>query len=105
MEVKHVARVGLPSRRLAQEQRKLPIDDGMLGQVVKNEQRVLSAVPEILRDTAGGVGRDPLGARCSIGGPDDKHRSVSRAMCANRINDPCHGGRFLTDSGIDADHV
>ena len=47
MQIKHIAREGLAPRRAAQQEGNLTISHGLLGQIVINNQRILSAITEI----------------------------------------------------------
>ena len=60
MRVEDVAGVRLAAGRIAEQERDLPVDDGVLGQVVDHQQRVSALVAEVFGDGAGGVGRHPL---------------------------------------------
>ena len=55
VEIEHVAGIGFAARRAAQQQRDLAVGDGLLGQVVIDDQRVLAAVAEVLAHRAARV--------------------------------------------------
>jgi hypothetical protein len=44
VHVEHVARVGLAARRAAQQQRELAVGDGLLRQIVVDDERVAAAL-------------------------------------------------------------
>ena len=58
MEIKHVAGVGFPSGRTAEQQGDLPVGHGLLGQVVIDDQHMAALIHEILADGRAGIGRD-----------------------------------------------
>ena len=67
MQVKNVTGIGLAAGRLARQQRELAMGRGMLGQIVDDDQRVLTVIPEIFGDRETRERRDPLqpgGGRC-----------------------------------------
>ena len=105
MDVEHVARIGLASRRLAGEQRNLAVRGGMLGHVVDDDQRVLAAVAEILGHREAGEGCDPLQAGRRRRARHDEDAAFRRAVTSNRIDDALDRGRLLADRDVDADDV
>lgn len=48
VQVENVTRVGLTTRRTTQEQGHLTVGDGLLGQIVVDDQSVLAVVTEVL---------------------------------------------------------
>jgi hypothetical protein len=60
VQIEHVAGIGFAARRTAQQQRDLAIGDGLLGQIVINDQGVFAVVHEVLAHGAAGVGRQVL---------------------------------------------
>ena len=94
VEVEDVARVGLATRRAAQQQRHLPVGVGVLGEVVVDDERVLAVVEEVLRHRAARVGRHVLDRRGLVGrgGDDDRAcraRPRPRASGRGRRRSPC----------------
>ena len=72
VQVEDVARVGLASRRAAQQQRHGAVGLGLLGQVVEDDQDVLAVVHPVLADGRAGVGGEVLEAgRVGRRGRDD----------------------------------
>ena len=118
MEVEHVTRVGLTTGRAAEQERELAVGDGLLAEVIVNEQRVLGhglavgerlarllACPhEVLAHRAAGVGRDVLhrGGVGAARGDDDG--VVHRALLFERLHHAGNGRLFLADGDVDADH-
>src|SRR5690606_39071023 len=105
VQVEHVAGVRLASRRAAQQQRDLPVGPGLLGQVVVDDQRVLTAVAEVLAHRAARVGRQVLHrGRIGRAGCDDDgvgHRA-GLFQLAHHVGDR---RRLLADRDVDADQV
>ena len=115
MQIEHVARVGFAARRAAQQQRDLAIGDGLLGQIVVHDQRVLAVVHEVLAHGAAAVGREILHRGRHRGGRRDddgvRHRAVlfelahhvgDRALLLSDGDvDALNAGALLIDDGID----
>ena len=110
VQVEDVARVRLAAGRAAQQQRKLPVRLGLLGQVVVDAQDVLGrlaflALPhEVLADGAAGVGRDVLERRRIRRAGRDHDGVVHRAVRLERLHHAGHGRLLLADGDVDADH-
>ena len=102
VQIEHVAGIGFAARGAAQQQRNLAIGNGLLGQVVIHDQRVLAVVHEVLAHGAAAVGSEVLhrGGHGCGGGNDDgvTHRAVLFEL-AHHIGD---GALFLSDRDIDA---
>ncbi len=102
MEIEHVARVGFTSRRTTQQQGNLAIGHGLLGQIVIDDQRVFTAIAEVLAHGAAGVGCQEL-QRCGFGsrGRDDDGVGQSAVLfqLAYHVGD---GRLLLTDGHVDA---
>jgi hypothetical protein len=87
VEVEHVARVRLAARRAAEEQRHLAVRDGLLGEIIVDDQRVAAVVAEVLGHGDAGVRRDEL-QRGRLGGAGDDHRRVlHRARLGEAVDD------------------
>ena len=80
MQIEDVSRVRLSARGSSQQQRDLTIGDRLLGQIVINDQRVLTAVAVVLTHGATRKRREVLHRRRirSVGGHHDRvvHRAV-----------------------------
>ena len=115
MQVEHVTGIGFATRRAAQQQRNLTISHGLLGQIVVHDQRVFTAVAEVLAHGAARIRRDVLHCRrfrCG-GGNDDgvchgavlfqlAHHVGHRAgLLADRDVDALNAGTLLVDDGVD----
>ena len=102
MEIEHVARERFATRRAAQQQRDLTIGNGLLRQIVVDDERVLAVVHEVFTHGHTGISRQVLhrGRRRSGGGHDDRviHRAVLFEL-AHHVGD---GRLLLTDRDVDA---
>ena len=105
MQVEDVARVGLAARRAAKQQRELTVGDGLLREIIVDDERVLAVVAEVLAHRAARVGRDELqrGRITRRGGDDDRvlHRAVLREL----VDHLRHGRLLLTGGDVDAEDV
>ena len=63
VEVEDVARIGLAARRPLQHERHLPVGDGVLGQIVVDDQRVHAVVHEPFAHRGAGKRREILAGR------------------------------------------
>ena len=117
MQVEDVTRIRLASRRAAQQQRQLAVSNGLLGQVVEDNQGVLSLVHPVLADRRPGVWRVHLqGGGVGGRGVDDdrvlqRPRLLQvgcdlgdrRVLLPDRNVDALHPGVGLVDDGVDQD--
>src|SRR5258708_6201698 len=102
MQVEHVARIGFTARRTAQQQRHLAIGDGLLGQIVIDDDGVHAVVAEIFGHGAAGERRDVL-HRGRIGsGRGDDDRIFQRALLFQHLDELGNGRALLADRDIDA---
>ena len=102
VQVEDVARVGLTTRRAAQQQRHGAVGLGLLGQVVEDDQDVLAVVHPVLADGRAGVGREVLEAR-RVRGRRRHDRGVLQR--AGLLEGTAHGGdgrALLADGDVDA---
>ena len=67
MQIEYVARISFAARRTAQQQRHLAVGDGLLGQVIIDDNGMHAVVAEILAHGAAGKRRQVLHRR-GIGG-------------------------------------
>ena len=105
VEVEHVAREGLASRRTAQKERNLAIRRGVLGKIVVDAQRVALVVAEILAHGAPGERRQVLHGG-GIGSRRQHHDGVLHgAVLFQGLHHLGDGGALLPDGDVDADHV
>src|SRR4029450_441166 len=102
MQVEPAARIGFAARRTAQQQRHLAIGDGLLGQVVIDDDRVHAVVAEKFAHGAGGEGSDVLHRRRIRSGGSDDDRVLQRALLFQHLDELRDGGALLADRDIDA---
>ena len=105
MDVENVARKGLTSWRTAQQKRNLAIDRRVLGEIVDHKKHVAPGPHEVLSHGAGGIGRQPLQARCGTGFADNEETALRRTITAHRFDHLRDRRRPLADRGVDADYV
>src|SRR5690606_24392913 len=117
VQIEHVAGIRFASGRTAQQQGDLAIGPGLLGQIVINDQRVLTAVAVVLADGAAGEGCEVLhGGRIGCGGRNDHGVGQGavffqlahdggdrRSLLADGDVHALNTGAFLVDDGIDRD--
>ncbi len=105
VKVEHIAGIGFPARRPAQQQRDLPVGPGVLGQVVVDDQRLLALLHELLAHGAAGIGGDIL-QRGRLGSRGDDDDGVLHGVVLfQRGHHLGHLGQLLADGHIDADQV
>ena len=117
MQIENVTRVGFTSWRTAQQQGDLAISYGLLGQVIIDDQRVFTAVTEVLTHGATGI-RSQVLQSSRFGGRGNHHDGVGQGavlfqlahhvgdgggLLANRNVDTLNAGIFLVDDGVDRD--
>ncbi len=101
MEVEDVAREGFTARRTTQQQGHLAVGHGLLGQIVIDDQRVFTAVAEVLAHGAAGVGGEEL-HRGRIGGAGGDHDGVLHGAVLFELAHHVGDGRLLlTDGHVD----
>src|SRR5690606_6151601 len=105
VQVEDVTRIGFAARRAAQQQRDLAIGPGLLGQVVVDDQGILTARAEVLAHGAAGVRGDVL-HRGRVGGRGGDHDGVlHRAVLLELAHDVRDRGGLLADRDVDAGEV
>lgn len=80
VEVEDVTGVGLTTRGTAEQQGHLTVSDGLLGQVVIHNQRVLAVVTEVLAHGGTSVGGEVLEGG-GIGGGGRHNDGVLQGIC------------------------
>jgi hypothetical protein len=102
MEIEDITRVSLSTRRSSEEEGHLSVGDGLLGEIVIDDESVLAVITEVLTDSAGRVGSEELkrSGVGSSGGNDDGvlHGHVD----LEGSHDVGNSGSLLTDGGVDA---
>ena len=102
MKVEDVTRVRLTTRRTTEEQRHLTVRDGLLGQVIKDDEGVLAIVTEPLSHGGTREGGEVL-QRSSLGGSGgDDDRVLHGIVLLERLDELGDGGALLTYRDVDA---
>mmetsp|Transcript_11960 Transcript_11960/g.27324 ORF Transcript_11960/g.27324 Transcript_11960/m.27324 type:complete len:259 (-) Transcript_11960:371-1147(-) len=105
VQVENVTRVGLTTRRPAQEQGHLAVGHSLLRQVVIENHSMLAVVAEVFCHGAARVWRQEL-ERCSIGGGGSDNRGVLQAIVlAQNLEELRDGGTLLANGHVDAVQV
>jgi hypothetical protein len=79
VKVKHITRISLTSWRTSKKQGHLTVSDGLLGEIVVNNETVHTVVTEVFTNSAAGVGSQEL-ERCGIGGGGGNDDSVFKCI-------------------------
>ncbi len=102
VEIEHVARIGFTSRRTTQQQGDLAVCHGLLGQIVIHDQRVFTAVAEVLAHGATSVRRQVLQGSGFGGGRSNNDGVVQRAVLFQLANHVGDGRLLLTNGNVNA---
>ena len=110
MQIEDVARIGLASWRTAEKERKLAVRNGLLRQIVVDDQHVLRslaflALPhEVLAHGASRIRGDVLQRSRSGTTSVDDDGVIHRAVLAEHFHNARYRGILLTDGNVNADH-
>ncbi len=104
VQVEHVARIRLASRRPAQQQRDLTVGDRLLGQVVVDDQRAVALVHPVGAERRARVRRDVLERRRVRRRSVHDDGVLERPVLAERLDDLRDRGGLLPDRDVDALH-
>ena len=100
MQIEHVTRIGFTARRTTQQQGNLTVGPGLLGQIIIDNQGILSAVTEILAHGTAGVGGNVLHSR-GIRSRSSHHDGVLQcAVLFELAHHAGDGGLLLADSHV-----
>ena len=77
----------------------------MLGQVIVNNQNVLPLMHKIFSHGSPGIGCYVLKGRCLTGRGRHDNGIIHGIVLLKGGNQLCHGGCFLANGHIDADHI
>src|ERR1700738_3362593 len=101
MQVEHVAGIGFAAGRAAQQERHLAVGDGLLRQIVIDDDGVHAVVAEILAHGAAGERRDVLHRRRIRRGRGHDDRIFQRALLFEHLDELRDRGALLADRDID----
>lgn len=102
MEVEDISGVGLTSGGSAEEEGHLTVGDGLLGEIVEDDEGVLSVVAEPLSDGGSGEGGEVLeGSGLGRGGGDDDG-VLHGVVLLESLDELSDGGALLSDGDVDA---
>ena len=105
MDVEDVAGKGLAPGRTPQQQGKLAIGAGVMGEIVVDDQHVAARFHEMLGDAGRRVGRDVGEPGRVVAFGDDDDGVVQRAFVAEVGDGLGHRGRALADGAVDAHDI
>jgi hypothetical protein len=102
VQVEHITGVGLSAGGSSQKERHLSVGDGLLGEIVVDDEGVLAVVSEELTNSAAGVrGQELKGSSLGGGGSNDDGVAEG-VVILEHLHDVGNGGSLLTDSDVDA---
>ena len=105
MQIKDVAGIGLTSGRTVQQQGDLTVGNRLLGEIVIDDEDILSLVHEIFAHGRACIRRD-IEHRGGLGRAGADHDGIiHRIVLAQLLHTACHRRLLLADGDIDADHV
>jgi hypothetical protein len=103
VQIEDVARIGFAARRTAQQQRHLAIRDGLLRQVIIDDERVHAVVAEVLAHGAAGHRREILQRRGIRSGGRDDDRILRSAPLSSSVFTSLRDSRaLLADDDVHA---
>ena len=102
MEIENITGVSLTTRRSSQKEGHLSVGNGLLGEIVVDDEGVLGVVSEVLTNSASGVGGQEL-ERSGLGGGSGDHNGVLEGVSFSKeSHNVGDGGSLLADSDVDA---
>ena len=102
VKIEDITWVSLTTGRSSKKKGHLTVGDGLLGQIVIDDESVLSVVTEVLTNGATGVGSQEL-ERSGVGGSGgDDDRVLHAISVLEKAHDVGHGGALLADGNVDA---
>ena len=102
MQVEHITGVGLTTGGTTQQQRHLTVGHSLLGQIVIDDQGVLSLVAEIFTHGAARVGSQVLQGSGIGGGGRDNDGVIHGTGIGQTLDNLGNSGTLLTNGNIDA---
>ena len=102
VQVEHITGVGLTTGRSSQKERHLSVGDGLLGEIVVDDQAVLAGVSEVLTNSAAGVGSQELEGGSLRGGGGNDDGILEGVVVTENLHDVGDGGSLLANGDVDA---
>jgi len=102
VEIEDITGVGLTTGRASQKERHLSVGDGLLGEIVVDDESVLAVVSEVLTNSAAGVGSQELKRGSLRGGGGNDDGVLERVVITEDLHDVGNCGSLLTDGNVDA---
>ena len=104
MEVEYVTGVRLAARGAAQQQRYLPVGNGLLGEIVVNDQRGTTRIAEVLADGGTGEGSVELQRSGLRSGGGDDDGVIHGSVLFQCLSDLGYGAGLLSAGYVDTVH-
>lgn len=102
VQIKHISRISLTTRRSSQKKRHLSIGDGLFWQVVINNKSVLSIVSEVLSNSTTSIRGQEL-KRSSFWCCSSHNDGISKSiMILKYFHNICDSWSLLTNSNVNA---
>jgi hypothetical protein len=101
VQVEDITGVGLTSRRTTEEQRHLTVGNGLLGQIVVDDDGVTAVVTEPLTHSATGERSDVLERGGLGGGGSDDNGVLHGILLLKGLDELSDGGTLLADGNVD----
>ena len=102
MEIEHVAGIRLATRGAFEDEGHLAVSDGLLGEVIVNDERIHAVVHEPLTHCCAGERREILRGSGSVGTGSDDDGVFESASLVEFRDDAGYVGLLLADRDVDA---
>lgn len=102
MEIEDISWVGLSSGRSSQKEGHLSVSDGLLGEIVVDDEAMLSVISEVFTDSATSIRSQEL-KRSSFGSSSSNDNGVSESVVILKdLHDVRDSRSLLTDGDVNA---
>merc|ERR1719468_400394 len=105
VEVENVTGVGLTTRGTSQQQRHLTVSNGLLGQVVEDDDSVHTVVSEVFTHSAARVRGQILQGSGIRGGSRHNNRVLHSVSVSQTLDNLSNGGSLLADGNVNAEQL
>lgn len=102
MQIEHITGVGLTTGGSSKKEGHLSVSDGLLGEIVVDNEAMLAGVSEELTDGAAGIGSQELEGSSLGGGGGNNDGVLEGVVIAEDLHDVGNGRSLLADSDVDA---